>query len=94
MPGVMHKALNILIVYCHPEATSFNAALRDAAAIETFESIGHVVEVSDLYGEGFDPVEKSGHYQNRVLTTRFEPLTEQRHACETDSVLATASTIY
>lgn len=82
--------MNILIVYCHPEPTSFNAALRDAA-IETFGLAGHTVEVSELYGEGFDPVEKSGHYQNRALTDRFEPLTEQRHACETGSLPAEVS---
>jgi NAD(P)H dehydrogenase (quinone) len=79
--------LNTLIVYCHPEPTSFNAALRDAA-IETLVSIGHSVEVSDLYGNGFDPVEKPKHYQNRKISDRFEPLTEQRHACKTNSLPA------
>ena len=82
-----HTTLNILIVYCHPESTSFNVALRDVA-IDTIESLGHLVEISDLYGEGFDPVEKSEHYQNGVLTTRFEPLIEHRHACGTDSLPA------
>jgi len=82
--------LNILIIYCHPEPTSFNAALRDVA-IEAFKSTGNLVEVSDLHREGFDPVEISDHYQNRALTARFEPLTEQRHACETDSLPADVS---
>lgn len=77
--------MNVLIVYCHPEPTSFNAALRDAA-IEFFEEVGDSVEISDLYGENFDPVEKPEHYKNRACTDRFEPLTEQRHAYKTDTL--------
>jgi len=77
--------LNILIVYCHPEPTSFNASLKDAA-IEIFTKARDHVEISDLYGEKFDPVERAEHYQNRALTNRFEPLTEQRHACEIDAL--------
>jgi NAD(P)H dehydrogenase (quinone) len=77
--------LNILIVYCHPEPSSFNAALKNAA-IETFMTSGNTVEISDLYGEGFDPIEGASHYQNRVITDRFEPLAEQRNACSTDTL--------
>lgn len=54
--------------------------------MEIFEATGDKVEVSDLYGEKFDPVEKPEHYQNRNCTTRFEPLTEQRYACDTDTL--------
>ena len=57
--------MNVLVVYCHPEQNSFNGSLKDIA-IETFESKGDVVEISDLYQEGFDPVEKAEHYENRV----------------------------
>jgi len=77
--------LNILIIYCHPEPSSFNAALKDTA-VETYLACGSTVEVSDLYDEGFDPVEKSDHYRNRAITNRFEPLTEQRNACDTDTL--------
>lgn len=77
--------MNILIVYCHPEPASFNAALKDVA-IEVFKEAGDNIEISDLYGEKFDPVEKPEHYKNRACTSRFEPLTEQRHAYDTDTL--------
>lgn len=77
--------MNILIVFCHPEPSSFNAALKNAA-IETFTNLGHSVDVSDLYGEEFDPVEKASHYQNRLILERFEPLLEQRNACSTEAL--------
>jgi len=77
--------LNILIVHCHPEANSFNGALTNTA-VNAFESLGHNVVVSDLYAEGFDPVEKAEHYQNRVNTERFDILSEQRHAYKTDTL--------
>jgi NAD(P)H dehydrogenase (quinone) len=77
--------MHVLIVYCHPEPDSFNGWLRDKA-IETFETAGHHVEVSDLYAEKFDPVEKPEHYRNRIVTDRFEPLAEQRHAYKTNTL--------
>lgn len=70
-PGIPYKPLilkmKVLIVYCHPEANSFNGTLKDVA-INSFESMGDSVEISDLYGEGFDPVEKAEHYKERVHT--------------------------
>ncbi|MEE9322389.1 MAG: NAD(P)H-dependent oxidoreductase [Granulosicoccus sp.] len=77
--------MNVLIVYCHPEKNSFNGSLKNAA-IETLESKGDVVEVSDLYGEGFDPVEKAEHYLARFEVDRFDPLSEQRNAYKTDAL--------
>ncbi|MFN3580362.1 MAG: NAD(P)H-dependent oxidoreductase [Pseudomonas sp.] len=71
--------MNFLIVHCHPEQKSFNGALTDAA-IKALEGAGHRVEISDLYAEGFDPVERAEHYQNRADTERFDILSEQRHA--------------
>lgn len=47
--------MNVLVVYCHPDAASFTAAIRDAA-VEALRSAGHVVQVRDLHGSGFDPV--------------------------------------
>nr|WP_199678723.1 NAD(P)H-dependent oxidoreductase [Salinisphaera sp. LB1] len=70
-----------LIVHAHPEARSFNAALT-ATARNTLEARGHTVEISDLYAEGFDPVEGPRHYAERADSERFAPLTEQRHASE------------
>jgi NAD(P)H dehydrogenase (quinone) len=56
--------MHVLLVYCHPRADSFCAALRDAAVLG-LESAGHSVEVRDLYAEGFAPIlteEERGRY--------------------------------
>lgn len=71
--------MHALIVYCHPEPHSFNAALK-AVATETLEHLGYTVEVSDLYAEGFDPVEGGRHYADRRDPECFAALAEQRHA--------------
>lgn len=47
--------MKILIVYAHPEPSSFNAALRDMA-VRTMESMGFEVRISDLYAMKFNPV--------------------------------------
>lgn len=83
-------AMHALIVHCHPEPTSFNAALA-AIAGETLTAAGATVEVSDLYAEGFDPVEGPAHYARRADATRFAPLTEQRHASEHGALPADVS---
>ncbi len=71
--------MNVLIVYCHPEPQSFNAALKDVS-VETWHSLGHTVEVSDLYGEEFDPSEKASHFTDRRNPEWFSAADEQRHA--------------
>ncbi|WP_244467997.1 NAD(P)H-dependent oxidoreductase [Nitratireductor soli] len=71
--------MNALIVFAHPEPASFNGALRDTAA-SSLRSGGHSVEISDLYGENFDPVEKAAHYARRLDPQQFVPLAEQRSA--------------
>jgi NAD(P)H dehydrogenase (quinone) len=71
--------MNVLFVVAHPEPTSFNCQLV-ALGKAHFEAAGHSVEVSDLYAIGFDPVEKSSHYTDRINLAEFSPLAEQRHA--------------
>ncbi len=44
-----------LIIFCHPCADSFNAALL-ASARAAFTLAGHELRVIDLYAEGFDPI--------------------------------------
>jgi putative NADPH-quinone reductase len=46
---------NVLVVSCHPSATSFTAATRKAV-IESATAAGHVVRHDDLHAQGFDPV--------------------------------------
>jgi NAD(P)H dehydrogenase (quinone) len=47
--------MKLLLVYCHPEPTSYCSALRDAA-LQALTSAGHDVRQIDLYAEGFNPV--------------------------------------
>eukprot|EP01029_Cantina_marsupialis_P028232 TRINITY_DN775893_c0_g1_i1.p1 TRINITY_DN775893_c0_g1~~TRINITY_DN775893_c0_g1_i1.p1 ORF type:complete len:262 (+),score=90.47 TRINITY_DN775893_c0_g1_i1:78-788(+) len=54
-------AKNILIVYAHPEAKSFNGAMKDKA-VETLEEMGHKVTVSDLYAQKFNPVSSQENF--------------------------------
>ncbi|MBD8893848.1 NAD(P)H-dependent oxidoreductase [Roseibium litorale] len=46
--------MKALVIYCHPCAESFNAAIRDRV-VRTLETAGHDVRLRDLYEEGFDP---------------------------------------
>lgn len=47
--------MNVLIVYAHPEPTSFSGALKDTA-VKTLTEHNHHVEVIDLYKDNFNPV--------------------------------------
>jgi NAD(P)H dehydrogenase (quinone) len=47
--------VKLLLVFCHPDPQSYNAALRDAA-LQALASTGHEVRQIDLYAEGFNPV--------------------------------------
>ncbi|MFC4352584.1 NAD(P)H-dependent oxidoreductase [Fodinicurvata halophila] len=68
-----------LVVFTHPEPHSFNGTLKDKA-VDTLTERGYRVEVSDLYGEGFDPAEGPAHYGERADRQVFAPLAEQRRA--------------
>lgn len=48
-------AMNVLVVYAHPEPRSFTGALKDAG-VQALTEQGHQVLVSDLYSIGFNPV--------------------------------------
>lgn len=47
--------MRALVVYCHPRAESFNAAIRDIV-LGKLQSAGAEVRLCDLYARGFDPV--------------------------------------
>ena len=47
--------MNALVVYAHPEPTSFTGALKDVS-VRALRGAGHAVELSDLHAEGFNPV--------------------------------------
>lgn len=73
--------MHVLIVQAHPEPGSFNGALTRVAT-ERLGALGHDVEISDLYRDGFDPVERAAHYADRADADLFAPLAEQRRAGE------------
>jgi len=71
--------MHALIVYAHPEPTSFTAALKDTA-VDALRGAGHTVDVSDLYAEGFNPVAGRHDFVEAFDSNRFHYQTEQGHA--------------
>lgn len=47
--------MRILVVWAHPLADSYSAALKDRA-VAALEANGHQIDLLDLYAERFDPV--------------------------------------
>ncbi|MEL6452078.1 MAG: NAD(P)H-dependent oxidoreductase [Pseudomonadota bacterium] len=47
--------MRALVVYCHPNETSFNAGIRDLV-LEKLQRSGAETRLIDLYAEGFQPV--------------------------------------
>lgn len=78
--------MNILIVYAHPEPTSFNGAMRDLA-VEMLTEAGHRVEVSDLYAMNFNAVTGLSDFTGeRSDPNRLSIAREQTHAMETGTI--------
>lgn len=71
--------MNVLLVYAHPEPTSFTCALKDAAR-DALTAAGHHVEVSDLYAENFNPVAGRHDFTTVHDAKRFHYQNEQGHA--------------
>ena len=63
--------MKVLVVYCHPVAESFCAAMRDAA-LRGLEAAGHETRLIDLYADNFDPrltCEERLDYQDETRNT-------------------------
>jgi len=73
--------VNALIVYAHPEPTSFSGALKDAAE-RALRPAGHAVEIADLHAEGFNPVAGRHDFAGAADARRFHYQTEQLHAAQ------------
>jgi len=71
--------MNVLIVYAHPEPKSFNAAMCERAR-DALTQAGHEVVVSDLYGEGFNPVAGRHDFVTVADPAVFHYQSEQAHA--------------
>lgn len=80
--------MNILVIYAHPEPTSFNGAMKDLA-VQTLGGLGHSVTVSDLYAMGWNavagPADISGAPSD---TSRFSLAREQIVAMENGTIAA------
>lgn len=57
--------MNTLVLYCHPDPSSFNAAVRDVV-VAALRAAGNDVRVRDLYAEGFDPLFSSEEYRTHL----------------------------
>lgn len=76
--------MRALIVYAHPEPTSFTAALKERA-VAALMSEGWEVDVSDLHAENFNPVAGRHDFAGEPADgTRFHYQTEQGKAAAED----------
>jgi NAD(P)H dehydrogenase (quinone) len=73
--------MNVLIVHAHPEPRSFSAALA-CRAREVLADMGHAVQVSDLYGMGWDPVSSRVNFVSVANADYFKPQLEEKHASQ------------
>lgn len=71
--------MNILYVFAHQEAKSFNSTLKEAA-ITHLEKKGHAVRLSDLYAMEFKPVLDRTDFLQPERTDVFNPFLEQMNA--------------
>ena len=79
--------MHVLIVHAHPEPASFTTALKDAA-VRALSAAGHRVEVSDLYGEAFNPVAGRHDFIRAADPARFHYQSEQLNASRTGGFAA------
>lgn len=80
--------MHILIVYAHPEPTSFNGAMKDLA-VDTLTAQGHTVEVSDLYAMGWNAVAGPADIDGPLSESdRFSLAREQTVAVEAGTMAA------
>lgn len=78
--------MNVLIVYAHHEPSSFTAAMKNQTSA-VLASQGHQVEISDLYGLGFNPLAQKWDF---VTTSggHFNYMLEQKHAARLDNAFS------
>jgi putative NADPH-quinone reductase len=74
-----------LVLFAHPVADSYAAALRDAA-LEGLRAGGHAPDLLDLYGEGFDPVmtaaERAGYHDPAFDRSHLDPWIDRLTAAQ------------
>jgi putative NADPH-quinone reductase len=77
--------VRVLLVYCHPVPDSYAAHLRDVS-LAALEQAGHLVDLCDLYDEGFDPVlslqERLSHHDAPETKPHVAAYAERLRAAE------------
>lgn len=71
--------MKIFIVHAHPEPQSFCTAMKDTA-VETLQSLGHEVQVSDLYAMNWNPIASATDFSIRSEPNYLVYALEQREA--------------
>jgi putative NADPH-quinone reductase len=72
--------MRALVVYCHPHASSFTAAIRDVV-LAKLAAAGAEVRLRDLYAEGFQPVLSGPELAGYLATpTNRQPV--ESHCCD------------
>ena len=71
--------MRVLVVFAHPLEESYGAALREAV-VQSLQEGGHIVDLCDLYREGFNPVLSVRERQMyRDTTSNTEAVAEHVH---------------
>lgn len=77
--------MRILVVWAHPLADSYSAALKDRA-VAALEATGHQIDLLDLYAEKFDPVlsaqERIDYHEIGPNQANVESYVQQLRAAE------------
>lgn len=76
--------MRVLVVYCHPDKSSFCASLHDAV-IETLTQGKHEIIDLDLYAEGFNPIfniDDRANYGKPGYVDRVQKYARQLEAAE------------
>ena len=63
-------AMNVFIVFAHPDPRSLNGAFRDVAVAE-LRAQGHAVQVSDLYAAGWKSAVDAADFPARAPGERL-----------------------
>ena len=77
--------MKIFIVHAHPEPKSFCSAMKDTA-VETFQSLGHEVQVSDLHQMNWNPVASSNDFEVRSQPDYLVYALEQRESYKSGKI--------
>jgi NAD(P)H dehydrogenase (quinone) len=68
--------MRALVVYCHPKADSFNAAVKDLV-LKKLHAAGAEVRLSDLYARGFQPVLSTPEWEGYLTCpTNCDPVAQ------------------